>query len=534
MAKERVTLNLWLPAIALIALMFANNWAIPLWNADEAAYAGLADTMKKTGDWMTQKFFWSEIHRKPPLHLWLTAISMSVFGSNEFAVRFFSSAFMLVSSFVLFKWVSKHYSQKIGLLASLIFCTNFLCLAIGKIGFTDSTLLLFQVICGLSLFELLNTNQPKWRYIFWASFALGILTKGPQIFIPFTCLLICIWLFKFDRKAFMKLQPWFYLPLSILPIFVWGYFSWQQDNGEFVKWLLDWYLLRRIGGSVLGQSGPPGYYLIVLLATFSFFLVGFVGVLRKVVRRSFKMPSKEAFLILWALSAWIPFEIIPSKLPHYASGALPPLAILIALSLHYIDENTWKQTWTRIASFVQIILGASIAAALVYLVQEQFGFQGMIMAIITGLVAVCTSIAYIIRLEMGKFENSPFWLAGGALVFGLMLFMPFMNVISPVFSCPKEIAQEIDYALKKDDKILLAKKEHHMISLPFYLTQAGKVTEVWRNDYAHGSLSREEFKAVVGDSILASDLKEDFNSERYRCYDMNQQKYVDFYVMIKK
>ncbi len=45
----------------------------PLWDQDEAAYAGFAHQMLATGDWRLPGFAWSEVHRKPPLHFWLIA-----------------------------------------------------------------------------------------------------------------------------------------------------------------------------------------------------------------------------------------------------------------------------------------------------------------------------------------------------------------------------------------------------------------------------------------------------------------------------
>ena len=55
--------------------------------------------MAETGDWISPQIdygvpFWG----KPPLSTWLTAISLKIFGINEFAARF--SSFFLI--FLLF------------------------------------------------------------------------------------------------------------------------------------------------------------------------------------------------------------------------------------------------------------------------------------------------------------------------------------------------------------------------------------------------------------------------------------------------
>ncbi|MDX1685295.1 MAG: glycosyltransferase family 39 protein [Saprospiraceae bacterium] len=526
--------NIWIPFSAIILLFFINNWAIPLWNADEAAYAGISLEMLRSGDFLNQDFFWSNIHRKPPLHFWITALSMTIFGVNEWAVRFFSSVFILISGWYIFIWVTHLYKQEIGVICALIFCTNFLCLVLGKIAFTDATLMVAYIIGGISLYNVHSGQRSSLKIIsFWAAIAFGLLVKGPQIIIPFGTLVLLMTVLPMDRKIILKLKPWFYLPLSLVPLFIWGYFSWQTDDGEFVKWLLDWYILRRAEG-VLGQTGPPGYYLVVLIAVFLFYFVGFWGVLRKIVRRNFKLRSIEGFLILWALSAWLPYEFIPSKLPHYIAGAIPPLSILTGLSLYFIDERTWKSTWLRFGVFLQFVLWGIVASVMVYVIQEQFGFYGLFITILTALVPIISLVIYVIQIERQKFRPAFRSLSWGAIIFGVMMFLPLMNVMMPIWDCPRKMGKAAGFEMKDGDKILLAKREVHMISIPFYLRKNGPVREVWSNEEAQTHIDNDDFKIVVGDSVLSHSLKESYSSKRFRCFDINDQSYKDFYLMTKR
>ena len=61
----------------------------PLMDTTEARYGEMARLMVETGNWVTPLFdydvpFWG----KPPLHTWMSAASIVVFGVSEFAVRF--------------------------------------------------------------------------------------------------------------------------------------------------------------------------------------------------------------------------------------------------------------------------------------------------------------------------------------------------------------------------------------------------------------------------------------------------------------
>ena len=80
--------NQWYIFLFIIVILIMNNWSIPLWDQDEAAYAGFGYIMNESGNWLVPNFMYSDVHRKPPLHFWNIALSYKLFGYNEFAVRF--------------------------------------------------------------------------------------------------------------------------------------------------------------------------------------------------------------------------------------------------------------------------------------------------------------------------------------------------------------------------------------------------------------------------------------------------------------
>ena len=90
----------WLLAITVIVRL-ATLGAYPLPDPSESRYAEMARKMLETGNWLVPQFdygtpFWG----KPPLSFWLTAVSMKVFGVNEFAARL-PSALMMIGCGVL-------------------------------------------------------------------------------------------------------------------------------------------------------------------------------------------------------------------------------------------------------------------------------------------------------------------------------------------------------------------------------------------------------------------------------------------------
>ena len=64
------------------------NAVLPLMDKTEARYAEIARIMAETGEWIVPQIdygipFWA----KPPLSTWVSAMSISLFGTAEFFVR---------------------------------------------------------------------------------------------------------------------------------------------------------------------------------------------------------------------------------------------------------------------------------------------------------------------------------------------------------------------------------------------------------------------------------------------------------------
>src|SRR5207247_11453524 len=75
----------WIGA-AGIAVLLA-GLALPLTDGDTAFYATVARGALKSGDWAALDSPGGQVFDKPPLTIWLLALSMAVFGSAVLAFR---------------------------------------------------------------------------------------------------------------------------------------------------------------------------------------------------------------------------------------------------------------------------------------------------------------------------------------------------------------------------------------------------------------------------------------------------------------
>ncbi len=487
----------WILIIGLLLFnLLIGNWSTVLWDEDEAAYAGFALEMVESGDWLIPDFIWSDHHRKPPFHFWSIAVSYHVFGVNEWATRF-----PMILFFLLFLWSFRRmaapvFGASVSLWATVFLMSNIMLINVAKIAFTDTTLLCFQTICILALFNYMKNPHWKWNVIFWGAIALGMLTKGPPVLILGLGAFGFLFVFHKSRKRLLGMHPWFFLPLAALPLFLWGYLAWQKDGGEMVQYMIDFYVFKRVSGDahVFGQTGPPGYFLVVVLLAFLPFLSVLFAGIRQFISKIKKPDEESLFLISWLLFGWFFYEIMPSKLPSYVMGGIPAFAIIAGQAAVRIDEENYPWIkWVKGGSGLFFILSFGILVGLIFFGWE-FGGRGALLrsmfvaTILWGLAIVGAIGVFARRNSVGMTSSVLF----GMLLTGLfyLMLLPLLNNQRGI---NKKVALEISQTVAKGTPIIFGEDLPFDPGLGFYIQKyCGKV-------YRHEPMEVDAIKAYFSE-----------------------------------
>src|SRR6202011_5523794 len=86
-SARRPEFRLVLIAFAALILYLPALGRPALWEPDEGRYAEIAREMLLTRDYVTPRDNWVRYFEKPPLVYWAEALSLKLFGPNEWAVR---------------------------------------------------------------------------------------------------------------------------------------------------------------------------------------------------------------------------------------------------------------------------------------------------------------------------------------------------------------------------------------------------------------------------------------------------------------
>lgn len=462
---KRSQATFWLCLLAFLVLLLVSNSSTPLWDQDEAAYAGIARNMWESGDWLTQEFIWGEIHRKPPFHLWAITSSFQVFGPSEFALRL-PTVLALLAVFSLLWWGFRRDWGERSQWAALILAASFFAPMLGKIALTDGWLLLWETLCLLSLWRTLKDEKANyWPIWFWVGLAMGILTKGPAVILTVGMACLMILIFHPARAKIWRLQPWFGLPLAFVPLLLWGYVAWQRDSGQMINWMLDWYIFKRTGGAVLGQSGPPGYYLATIVVAFLPFLQRLVPAFGTWISNVRQRQAEDLFLLSWLIGSWFLWELIPSKLPAYAIGAHPVLALLIARQFEIpVAGLRLHKIGFVLQGILTIALVIGLCGGSYYLWQ----FAGLLWPVLLSFLALAAWLGPVYYRSLSQNRLIPIAASFG---FMLLLWLGLMPRVSALREAPQKMHQYLQAESPANSSIILANVQGRPPSLPYYLGQ---------------------------------------------------------------
>ncbi len=470
MKIKRSTLEKILVFIALAAILFVNNGRVSLWDQDEAAYAGFAKRMIETHNYVVPDFTWSFPHRKPPLHFWLITVAYRILGVNEFAVRFFVALSLLGVYLMIYFFGRRFIGEKAAFYSAIVLGTSFFAPLLGKIAVTDGLLLFFHTLAGFSLLYVLE--QRRWIYVLWFYVAVagGLLVKGPPILIFVGLFVILLFALHPKRMNLIILHPWFFGWFALLPLLWWGYRAWHQ-NPDFIRWLIDWYVIRRTKGAVFGQTGPVGYYLATIVVFFASYFVFFPAAFKNAIKALWEKPKNQWFLLgAWMVSGWFIYEFIKSKLPSYVIAAYPAIAMAIGYQMVKWSEDVRDITLMRISAVLELLIVLSITGGIAFFGRtffrsaSDFGQALGIAVVYLMLMVYGLGLIWVGRI----LEGSKILILGS----GLFLFLTLAFVLPKLDylrNAPERTAQYIKDYSPQAQVIVVANHFGDPPSLPFYL-----------------------------------------------------------------
>jgi 4-amino-4-deoxy-L-arabinose transferase-like glycosyltransferase len=384
-----------LRAVALlivVGLLFflPGFFTIPPVDRDEARFAQATKQMVESGDFVDIRFQDEVRYKKPVGIYWMQAAvveTASHLGLPRAQVRIWlyrvPSLIGAIGGVLLTYWTALAFVTRRGaLLAGLMMCSTMLLGVEARLAKTDAMLFLMTTaVMGAMAHAYLSWQRgddllrPSWTLpaVFWTAVAGGILIKGPLIlmFVAFTVIALAI----LDRSAawLWRLRPVWGLLWTLVLVLPWFVAIFLKAGDTFFANSLGGDMLSKVASAQESHGAPPGLYFLLFWLTF-WPGATLAGLAVPAVWRARREPGAQ-FLLAWLLPAWIVFEIVVTKLPHYVLPLYPAIAILIvgALERDLLSRQKWLVRGTSWWFTMPLLTSsAAIIGAITLLRQPEF------------------------------------------------------------------------------------------------------------------------------------------------------------------
>lgn len=350
---------LFLPGLGLVHLF---DW-------DEINFAESAREMLITHNFLDVQINFQTFWEKPPLFIWMQALSMHLFGVNEFAARFPNAIAGILTMLLLFN-LGKHLKgYRFGLLWTLMYVCSLFPFFYFKSGIIDPWFNLF-IFSGTYCFVLFtspdNKLNPYWLVALSALFlGLAILTKGPVGLLIFLLTFgVYLMFHKFKLRYTWGQVVLFSVILLIVGCF---WFILQIIHGNFTI-IQDFviYQIRLFQTQDAGHGGFFFYHFVMILIGVFPASILVLPVFRRSILKG-ESNTQEAHTFRWMMILFwvvlILFTIVRTKIVHYASMTYFPLTFMAAWYVDKVFDGKFKiYAWQKVLLLIfAICYGLAVA-----------------------------------------------------------------------------------------------------------------------------------------------------------------------------
>ncbi len=356
-----------------LALYLPGFSTIPAVDRDEARFAQSSRQMIASGDYIDIRLQDEARLKKPVGIYWLQAAATALAGGEDPANPIWTyrlpsliGALGAISMTLAIgrRWIG----AEAGFIAASLLAASLLLGFEARQAKTDAFLLLTVMIAidGLAAAWMPGDGAPKLprrRWIwFWAAIGFGVLIKGPIILMVVGLTAAALSVHDRGVRWLGRLRPWPGAAIALGVALPWLAAITIASHGAFLDQSLGGDMASKIAGGQESHGAPPGAYLAMFPAAF------WPGSLFAVLAIPFVWRARRdramAFCLSWLLPAWLAFELIPTKLPHYVLPLYPAIALMTGAAMADRLERPSPVGWKRYCGLAVIVLWVCVGFAL--------------------------------------------------------------------------------------------------------------------------------------------------------------------------
>lgn len=321
-------------------MLFSGLGSIPLMQPDEGRNAEVAREMAETNSWLVPTLEGHPYLDKPAAYFATVAVSLRLFGANEWGARLPSALCGLLILVMVHAFASRWYDRPTAALAVIVVATTPLVFAFSRIVIMDIALAVCTVAAILASFVAEEGDAPdrRWHAAGAVAVGLGMLVKGPVGALVPAAVLVVFFLVDGRGAALRRVfaarnvaivaalfVPWFVLLCRAYPEF--GHYGLVEET------------FNRFFTPAFNRGQPFWYYAPILLVALMPWSVLFVPMAVAAVRARSLLSRADRLLIVWSIVVIAFFSMSRTKQPGYILTAAVAAAVLVGRGLGHAWRN---------------------------------------------------------------------------------------------------------------------------------------------------------------------------------------------------
>jgi 4-amino-4-deoxy-L-arabinose transferase-like glycosyltransferase len=384
---------------------------------DSVQYANISREMLQNKSFLQIFDQGNDYLDKPPMLFWFSALSMYLFGMNDFAFRLPSILMSIIAIYSTYKFTLLYYSNEIAALAALVLASSQAMFLITHDVRADTMLMAWVILAIWQFASWLNIRKWRSLIIAFSAVAFGMMTKGPiALMVPIFSFVPHILI----HRNFKMLFRWEYLVgvaiiiILLIPMDIGLYqqfdlhpekVMYEKTGTSGLRFFYWTQSFGRITGESVWHENDEFFFLFQnllwgFLPWTLFLILGLISECTKIIRTKFTLNKNEEWIVLPGfLITYTALGISNYQLPHYIYVVLPFTAIIAAKSIYNIlikwENNIFKTIINGVNIFIYILILAILMVLICYT------FSSNIYWIILSLAAVAIFFLFLIFSKTG-------------------------------------------------------------------------------------------------------------------------------------
>lgn len=345
-------------AVMAMLLLFSRLHIGDLGGYDDAVYAHEGKQMLATGQWWSVYLNGRPDFDKPPMFIWLEAISMKVFGVSDFAAKFPSALLgfgTILLTFLLAREISDSY--RVPIWAMLILLCTQVFIRFSMRAMTDVPFTFFFTLAILAYLK--GLHQSRYFLLFGWAVSCAILMRSILGGIPLGIALAHLVLTG-QMRHLRSLCFALGLLLAIgLPL-IWFISQYRLHGSEFparhFSFTVENLPLTYGKNSSQFRSGLVQYPVLLIRSYWPWLPLMLLGLWMQ-IKPLAKRNSASVLLVVWVVAVIVPFSLIHYKWLRYILPVFPAFSILAAIPIcRWIESRGRALFPSRSLKIIYVVL----------------------------------------------------------------------------------------------------------------------------------------------------------------------------------